>query len=1060
MADKELTPVPIPLTGRWRTSVDGTQLEEGDFQVLSNMRYTNAGIRSVSGMTKINSTTALTNPKVRAGHHFVKDEPSESHVLVQAWNSGETASYIYRNDTAIPSVGDFNSTALYTEASGAGIGTFSNAPDGCVAYCNGKESLIWGGNEYRCGAFFNFNPDNSFVYNYSEAVSNTLQTTGNTALLKRVSATLDSNTMLLLHMDGTDASTTFTDDSYATQHTVTANGNAQLDTANKKLGTASGLFDGDGDYLTIPDNADFNFSTTGSNRKWTIDFWVNFSDIATTQALYYQETDLNNYMSIFMVGDTSGGYIRCEIVAAAAVVVALQTPLELVASQWYHIEVVENSNDYYIFVDGVQKAYVSEGTTTVPANYTGSIYIGRNPNETGYDLGGTSNTWLDEFRVSNNARHTANFLPPQGAYGNNTITYVYIGSTRSLAGIKFYVKTANTATAPDPAVTYWNGTSWASVSSLVDNTDVAGKTLAITGTVTFTSTVSTAKPKVLYNMAAYWYLVSWTSIDQNTEVYYVTLDTPMQPIVDIWDGIKRQIYAFFKYVGTTYTDHIFNVIGDSYTDADATTYVELDSLATSSYILAGFAEPMMGTQLHLVPGHVNTTANTLVTVSYWNGTAWTSVGTIDDGTKGTSQSLNKSGNITWQAIAKGTEQTTTISTNDTPLYYYKFAFNQALSADVQLYYVGGIPAQKEISTYKFPVSFHNRLWLCSDQSGDRNKITPSGYNTVSVFNGSDTLDFYLGDNTDIIAGGSLYTRFGSSLYENLILCKDNETWLIDGTSLNTYALYKISDQYGCVAKDTFRICNIGFEVAQGINKHVAIWQAAGAIVIFDGSSVMPIHFDIENVFDPMSSTTINTAKIHKSSSFYDEAKREYHWLWASGANTTLNKEYVFDLLHRKWFEIDRTTGKYLQLGIPVSDTNGYKYVYGAIDTGYLERLENGTTFDGNNIVSQFQTPDIPLGGWNNETILRKVRLIAKSKATTTNSVVMTHYGDMANTGTSIGSFSVTDTTHRVVNNVKSISTGPHTFHSFACSMTTSNENIGFEPIGLEIFFKQAREKIL
>ena len=111
-------------------------------------------------------------------------------------------------------------------------------------------------------------------------------------------------------------------------------------------------------------------------------------------------------------------------------------------------------------------------------------------------------------------------------------------------------------------------------------------------------------------------------------------------------------------------------------------------------------------------------------------------------------------------------------------------------------------------------------------------------------------------------------------------------------------------------------------------------------------------------------------------------------------------------------------------------------------------------------MSQFQTPDIPLGGWNNETMLRIVRMIAKSKATTTNSIVVSHYGDMATTGTSIGSFSVADTTHRVVNNMKSINIGPHTFHGFLCSMTTNNENIGFEPIGLEVFFKYVREKIL
>ena len=1001
MADKERNPVPIPITGRWRTSVDGTQLFEGDFQVLSNMRYTNAGIRSVSGMTKINPSTALTYPLIRAAYHFVKDEPLESHLLVQSWNTGETASKIYRNDTTIPSQGDFNATALYTESSGAGIGTFSNAPDGCVAYCNGKESLIWGGNEYRCGAFYNFNPDNSFIYNYTEAASNTLQTTGNTALLKRVSATLDSNTMLLLPFDGN-----FTDLSPTTPHTVTGNGSIATDTGTKKFGTASCKFaTGGGQYLTIPANADFILA----DGTWSIDFWAYFTDVGSTQAIYYQETDLDTYVAIFLVGGTSGS-IRFEIVNDNPVpLVVLNTPGELVINQWYHIEIVENGNDYYIFVNGVQRAYLSDTDRTIAGGYTGSVYIGRDPQVTGYDLGITSNAWLDEFRVSNNARHTANFLPPQGAYGNNTITYAYIGSTRPIAGIKFYVKTANT-TASSVTASYWSGASWITVGSIVDGTAASGKTLAQTGSLTFTSTVSTAKPKILYNIAAYWYLVAWTSIDQNTEIYYVTLDTPMQPIVDIWDGIKKQVYAFYKYVGTTYTDHIFNVIDDSYIDADPTTYVELDSLATSSHVLAGFTEPMMGIQLLLVPGHVNTVINTLITVSYWNGASWVSVGAVDDGTKGTSQSLNKSGIDSWNTPTYGSEQKwydlsrgpQTPQTLQTgiykpegryfevspskvsdfnqiaPLYFYKINFSQALSGDVQLYHVSGIPAPKQISNYKFPLNFHNRLWLCSDQSGQRNKITPSSMNTVSIFNGLDTANFFLGDNADIIFGGSLYTRYGSSLYENLILCKEGETWLIDGTSLNTYALYKISDQYGCVAKDTFQICSIGFEIAQGINKHVAIWQAAGAIVIFDGSSVMPIHLDIENVFDPTSSLTINTAMIHKSSSFYDEVKREYHWLWASGSNITLNKEYAFDLLRRKWFDIDRGSGKYLQLGVSVTDSNAYKYVYGAIDAGYLERLEYGTTFDGNNIVSQFRTPDIPLGGWNNEVILRNIRLIAKS----------------------------------------------------------------------------------
>jgi len=68
----------------------------------------------------------------------------------------------------------------------------------------------------------------------------------------------DSYTKLLLHMDGADGSTTFTDEA---GHTVTANGNAQIDTAQNVFGGASGLFDGSSGYLTVPDSEDWNFGT-------------------------------------------------------------------------------------------------------------------------------------------------------------------------------------------------------------------------------------------------------------------------------------------------------------------------------------------------------------------------------------------------------------------------------------------------------------------------------------------------------------------------------------------------------------------------------------------------------------------------------------------------------------------------------------------------------------------------------------------------------------------------------------------------------------------------------
>ena len=57
-------------------------------------------------------------------------------------------------------------------------------------------------------------------------------------------AGIDSDTKLMLHMDGDDSSS---------EHTYTANGNPQLDASESQF-DGSMYFDGTGDYLSIPDS--------------------------------------------------------------------------------------------------------------------------------------------------------------------------------------------------------------------------------------------------------------------------------------------------------------------------------------------------------------------------------------------------------------------------------------------------------------------------------------------------------------------------------------------------------------------------------------------------------------------------------------------------------------------------------------------------------------------------------------------------------------------------------------------------------------------------------------
>ena len=67
-----------------------------------------------------------------------------------------------------------------------------------------------------------------------------------------------SSVSLLLHMNGSNGSTTFTDSS-SNNYTVTAYGHAQISTAQSKFGGASGLFDGSVDYIRATPSTNLQF---------------------------------------------------------------------------------------------------------------------------------------------------------------------------------------------------------------------------------------------------------------------------------------------------------------------------------------------------------------------------------------------------------------------------------------------------------------------------------------------------------------------------------------------------------------------------------------------------------------------------------------------------------------------------------------------------------------------------------------------------------------------------------------------------------------------------------
>ena len=119
---------------------------------------------------------------------------------------------------------------------------------------------------------------------------------------------------------------------------------------------------------------------------------------------------------------------------------------------------------------------------------------------------------------------------------------------------------------------------------------------------------------------------------------------------------------------------------------------------------------------------------------------------------------------------------------DTTLYYYRIGrcYRCYHYRRVRLYHAAAIPAPRDIRGYSFPLYHQNSVVLCDNADGNRNSVIKSAPNTLNTFNGLDSYEWFLGNEDAIVAGASLFLRFGSSVQDMLVLCKKNEVHLLEG----------------------------------------------------------------------------------------------------------------------------------------------------------------------------------------------------------------------------------------------------------------------------------------
>jgi hypothetical protein len=177
-----------------------------------------------------------------------------------------------------------------------------------------------------------------------------------------------ASVVLLLHCDGTNGSTTFTDDSNSA-HTVTAAGTAQVDTAFQKFGTASLLLEAStANYLSIAGHADFAL-----NADFTIEFFYRPAATANGQAMI----DIGGGTSGISIRANQGGVQRLFINFKGT---QYNLAYTWTVDAWHYVAVVRSGSTIRGYVDGTQVGSdaTNSGTFTsaTPAVRIGGVLEG------------------------------------------------------------------------------------------------------------------------------------------------------------------------------------------------------------------------------------------------------------------------------------------------------------------------------------------------------------------------------------------------------------------------------------------------------------------------------------------------------------------------------------------------------------------------------------------------------------------------------------------------------------------------------------------------------------
>lgn len=534
-----------------------------------------------------------------------------------------------------------------------------------------------------------------------------------------------------------------------------------------------------------------------------------------------------------------------------------------------------------------------------------------------------------------------------GALGTNATDRLFLYSPIRINRLTFTVVDVNSNNVSAELYYRKSDKTWALTQVTADANDttkVSTATLAQNGSM-YWNPPTDEIPCYMYGKSGFWYALGFdAALSANTSVNKITYGTDHDgsgdrtsflDLVNVWEGLPQDAIEARVYKTSTEAYSTFGsgavTLGDLGFDENCKLYFNSLEPIEAAYLDPGST-----------PNTDITSDATISAFKYWNGSAFTALTSVVDGTVGSgTASLGNAGWITFKRPTD--EQPTQFKDAEYLSYWYELTLDDAISTDViisiqTMPYYDISEAGKGVCNS----AWNKRMAYTFDHYGQF--VYVSAKDRPTVLNGYDFGVIEAGD------GRSNQVIAMTSFYNELIAWQEEKgkeggcTTLFEGYSPQTYGKLLLSSSIGIVNSKAHCVVDgvLTSTATKEEIKTLAFWISRQGVCVTDGRVISLISDDIQNYFDPTKSECIRRGYEDQHWLSYDSAYNILRIGLVSGSTATVPNIFLaFDLTDKCWYKDDLAQELSCAIDIEGSGAAPVIQIGGGVDDGQIYLLNTG-----------------------------------------------------------------------------------------------------------------------